>query len=167
MGKSKHIHTLVVSKAGCAVSGELFVLTKSRGHSPSPAKKHTSIQLLSTPGLPFSALPMNSDLCAWEEQSSSQPLHSCQAPGEEQRDSPLQLPEGWGKRRAGAWLSDGDTWPKSCPPARSRHQLQPNKGPINLAHVVGFSASVHLTEGILLRNFHLRFAKVSPRRIVI
>lgn len=54
--------------------------------------------------------------------------------------------------------------PKSCPPAGVRRQLQPNKGPINPACAVDFPASIHPTEEISLRSFHLWFAKgFSPK----
>lgn len=77
----------------------------------------------------------------------------------EQRGSPLQLPEGWGERRAGARGADRGRRPKSCPPAGARRQLQPNKGPINPAHAVGFSASIQLARDTSLRNFPRWFAK--------
>lgn len=142
-------------------------MLESQGCSPSPAQQHPGAWLLSITALLLSSFPINKDLR--EGEGSGAPRSPCTAAGHgsgrgEQRGSPLQLPEGWGKRRAGAWGSDGGAWPKSCPPAGARRQLQPNKGPINPATAVRFSASVHPTEEISLRNFHLWFAKgFSPK----
>lgn len=57
----------------------LFVLPESQDHSSSPAQKHPGTWLLSIPGPPYFAFPINRDCCAQGKWRSLQSLHNSQA----------------------------------------------------------------------------------------